>query len=375
MEIGSTSPRYQEFGLLYPDSIGLQKALCKYFTVIVKLCKQAILFIRKPFFSQLSSSILKPFTSEFSSFSADLMRLATAIRGEISLASLQVQKDEFEANATFRAVTSRFSTKEMQRNKERKNKKIKFKLLDACSTYNHQIAWKQAKKLGRTGWIFEQDMYKQWRHEQQLSSTLWCTGILGSGKTVLAANVVEDVTSIPAATVGYFFCRHDEAESLKARTIIGSIARQLLSPLKLDLIDRVTPENLGFLDTAQVLDYVEEVIPSDQQSYVILDGLDECEESEVMLLMECLKRMLTFKHVFHLYCSSRPNLPYQVSALLHPQWKVLMPEAGKEIVDYINSDLQQRLETGALSLGDPSIIIAIQDTLSKGAQGMSVTLN
>ena len=67
-------------------------------------------------------------------------------------------------------------------------------------------------------------MYKQWRQEQQHSSTLWCTGILGSGKTVLAANVVEDVMSVAAATVSYF-CKYDEAESLKTRTIIGSIAR------------------------------------------------------------------------------------------------------------------------------------------------------
>ena len=145
MDIGSSSPRYQEFGLLYPSSKRLQTALCKYFTVIVKLCKQAVLFIRRPLFSQISSSILKPFASEFDGFRTDLKRLAIAIRDEVFLAS---EQDKKEANATLHAVTSTFSTKELQKYRERKNEKAMFKLLDACSTYDYQIAWKQAKKKG-----------------------------------------------------------------------------------------------------------------------------------------------------------------------------------------------------------------------------------
>ena len=68
--------------------------------------------------------------------------------------------------------------------------------------------------------------------------------VLGSGKTILSANVVENLMlTTPAAVISYFFCKHDEAGSLKARTIIGSIARQLFSCVNLEVIDWVDPIN------------------------------------------------------------------------------------------------------------------------------------
>ena len=98
MKIGSTCPRHQEFGLLYPNSMRLQGLLFQYHTVIVNLCKRAVLFIKKPFFSQLPS-MLK--ASEFGRFSSDLERLATFIHEEVSLASKQLQNDEAEKILVF----------------------------------------------------------------------------------------------------------------------------------------------------------------------------------------------------------------------------------------------------------------------------------
>ena len=82
--------------------------------MVVKLCQQAVLFIRKPFFSQLSSSVLKPFQSEFGHFENDLARLATTIREEASLASKQAQSDEIKENSRFRALAAKFWDKAAQ---------------------------------------------------------------------------------------------------------------------------------------------------------------------------------------------------------------------------------------------------------------------
>jgi hypothetical protein len=376
MNIGRTCPRYQDFGFLYPKSTGLQKALCEYFVVVVELCKQAVLFIRKPFFSQLSSSVLKPFQPEFGHFENDLGKLANTIREEASLASKQAQSNEIEENSRFRALAVKFSDKvaqELQEARRLKSRKAKSQFLNACSTYNHQTAWKQARKAGTTSWIYNKEEYKQWVQEPA-SSTLWCTGILGSGKTVLSANVVENlILTAPAAVVSYFFCKHDEAESLQARTIIGSIARQLFSCVKLEVADSVDTINTSFLDTDQVLEYLRKLLPSDLQKYfIIIDGLDECNEKELKLLIEHLKELLASRHIFHIYCSSRPDVYRWVPALLRPQWNVSMSEACSEIAQYIESELEERLEAGSLCLGDPTIVLIIQDALMKGSQGMSV---
>ena len=49
-----------------------------------------------------------------------------------------------------------------------------------------------------------------------------------------------------------------------------------------------------------------------------------------------------------------------------------MSQARSEIAEYIESALEERLESGSLCLGDPAIILIIQDALVKGSQGMLV---
>ncbi|MCJ1428875.1 hypothetical protein MMC29_006786 [Sticta canariensis] len=299
MRIGLTCPRYQDFGLLYPKSTRLQSALCDYFVVIVCLCKEAVLFLKKPFWSQLSSSMLKPFESEFGKFQQDLKSLASAIREEVSLASNQEQQNEVQEMSRFRKNFADTSSQELQEVRTWRRRKAELRLLNACSTYNHENAWKQARKRGNTNWICHDDGYKQWK-QGTASSTLWCTGKLGSGKTVLTANVVEDLKINTAAAVAYFFCRHHEAESLKTRTIIGSIARQIFDDIKSDIANEI-PEMkpATMIDTDQILDFLQELLPSNSHKYIIVvDGLDECEETEIRLLLQCLKQLLLPKTVF-----------------------------------------------------------------------------
>ena len=47
MQIGRTCPRVAEFGTLYITSTRLQRVLCEYYAVVVKLCKSAVEFSRK----------------------------------------------------------------------------------------------------------------------------------------------------------------------------------------------------------------------------------------------------------------------------------------------------------------------------------------
>ena len=255
--------------------------------------------------------------------------------------------------------------------KKRKCEKVKARLLNACSTYNYQTAWKQARKKGSTKWIFEKNEYKAWQSEQNHSSALWCTGILGSGKTVLCASIVDDIIlAYPTAVVGYFFCRYDEAESLKARTILGSIARQLLVGVKLDLSDTPNLADLEFLDRSQILDLADKLLPSDQQYFVLVDGVDECDEEESVFLLQDLKRLLPYKRSLHLYCSSRPDTLQRVLVHFQPLHKLSMPDGNHEIAEYIEAELETRLESERLCLGESGIILIIRDALVKGAQGM-----
>ncbi|MCJ1463906.1 hypothetical protein MMC07_002515 [Pseudocyphellaria aurata] len=373
MRIGRSCPRYQDFGLLYPRSTRLQGALCEYFIVIVRLCKQAVLFLNKPFWSQLSSSIFKPFESVFGTFQQDLENLASNIRGEASLASYQAQQNEAKETSDFRAFFSDASAREVEEARTYKRRKAEARFLNACSTFDHEKYWKQARKLGSTPWICNDESYKQWKLEKS-PSALWCTGILGSGKTVLSANVVEDLKITTQAAVTYFFCRYDEANSMETRTILGSIARQIFEQIKLDGVDAEVYMRSDSLDTDQILDYLWKLLPSNSpRCFVIIDGLDECKENERRLLLECLKRLQMSKHAVQIYCSSRPDMFPWARTLLEPKWVVSMSPANDNIIgEYIEDTLMNHLDSGLLSIGDSRIILKIRDALLNNAHGMFI---
>lgn len=376
MSVGRSCPRYQEFASLYPRSTQLQNALCQYFVVVVELCKASVLFISKPFFAQLSTTILKPFQSEFGHFEGALSKLANAIREEASLASTQQLSIEAKDNSNFRTFMGKFSNSVSQDLREAKafrSQRMKVQFLDACSTYNHQTGWKRARRAGTSSWIYDKQEFCQWAQGPS-SSVLWCTGILGSGKTVLTAGVVEyAMTRYPNAFVSYFFCNYDDAESLKGRTIIGAVARQFLSYIKPEEFGCIEMGNTAVLEIDQVIEHLRMIIPSEQQDYfIILDGLDECSEMEMRSLFGYLERLLASMHRVRLFCASRPNWDRRLCGSIRPQHIVSMPQGNLEIAQYIESALEERLESGSLCLGDPTIILAIRDALLKGSQGMSV---
>ncbi|ETI24164.1 hypothetical protein G647_03533 [Cladophialophora carrionii CBS 160.54] len=372
MRVGRGCPRYQEYGLLYPKSSRLQRVLCEYFCTIVILCRKAVLFIRKPLVAQLSSAILNPFRTEFGPYESQLSDLAASIREEASLASHHEQSNEAKEASSFRtAISSIIAPQELREARKMKSQKRKLQILHACSAYNHQAAWKRARKAGTSARIVDQAVYTQWAEEPS-PNVLWCIGKLGSGKTVCTASLVQEtIIRYPDAPVAYFFCSHDDAESLNARTILGSLVRQLLSFLDQETFDTIAVPDPSTFDEDDMTTHLLTLLSgSARQFFVLIDGLDECTEGELGKLLESLHRMLRSRHCFHLFCSSRPDLHPKYRSILQHQYKVSLSDENPEIAQYIETALRDRLEAGSLSIGDPSIIFSIRDALLKGSQGM-----
>jgi ankyrin repeat domain-containing protein 50 len=371
MRIGQSCPRYREYGLLYPKHVRLQHGLCDYFCTIINLCKKAVLFIRKPFVAQLSSAILNPFRTDFGPLETKLSAYADTIREEASLASQQELSVETREASSFRSFFSGKTAHELQQAKMLRSQGNKFRFLDACATYNHQMAWKRARKAGTSRWLTDTPEYKQWAHASS-SDVFWCIGKLGSGKTVCAASLVEQTIVVyPNALVAYFFCAHDDAESLKARVIVGSITRQLLNSTGADAFDSLHQDDFGAYTEEEIVAILLHLLSScTQQCFVFVDGLDECDERELNLLLGALKTLLQSTNAFHVFCSSRPDIYLKHQAALRAGYKVSLPEENPDIGEYIDAALEDRLEAGILTLGDPSIILAVRNALLKGSQGM-----
>ncbi|KAJ5060857.1 hypothetical protein J3E74DRAFT_450704, partial [Bipolaris maydis] len=324
MAIGRAAPRYQAMALLYPRSKKLQSHLAEYFILVVKLCHYLFKYEQKSsvrqFTSSLNDTLLK-------TLQTDLDKWANSIKEEVNL-------NEAQENSRSRAFTMEiFKSSTLQRRHE-----TKMRVLNFCSKFDHETAWKQIRKLGNSSFHTQSAEYQEWK-TGSLPGTIIFTGKLGSGKSVLLANIVDDLnltTGKDQSTVAYFFCKYDILGSLQTRTILGSLVRQLLSSIPdLGAIAKRYENSQGReFDIEELFEILFQGFTSRQKAYLVIDGLDECDFAQKEILIQAIQRI------------------------------------QETLKAFIETELGHCLSERKMTIGDPTLILEIQDALLNGSQGM-----
>ncbi|KAH7011275.1 hypothetical protein EDB80DRAFT_711484 [Ilyonectria destructans] len=361
MIVGRSAPRYERMALLYPRSKVLQSDLAEYFIVVVRLCHQMLKLTKKSILGQLVSF---PSDSDMKNYQSELDRWASSIREEANLLMGEEQSSRFKALSMFSESQS-----------HRRRLKAHARVLDCCSTYDYQTTWKQIRKIGNATLFNQTPEYQGWKVRAG-SRTLVCKGKLGSGKSVLLANIVDNLNLHVQSTehpVAYFFCRHDISESLKARTVIGSLARQLLRPvpdftMAEELIDKTT----SVVDSETILRMLQRALPSDFKASFVLDGLDECDDLQREILIEHLTKL---QDAFTLRICVSMRLEADDASrssleLFAEHSTIAIPNDNPDIAGFISAELERCIESRKLMIGNPALILEIEDALLQGAHGM-----
>ena len=378
MKVGLSAPRYEAMALLYPRSKKLQSHLSEYFIVVVRLCHHLLRYTQKSVLGKLAAPLGD---SEMMTYQSDLDSWANHIKEEVFFLSSQKAEEEARESKIFRGLSSKAAKYESYR----LILKTKLRILHLCSTFDHEKVWKRIRKAGNTTLFDQAAEYQHWK-SQTKSSVLIFTGKLGSGKSVLLANIVDDLNlgvqgtasgqSLPAVqriAVAYFFCRDDLPESLKARTIIGSLARQLLHqiPDLTGVMEYLQDLSLT-VDCEGILKVLRRALPSTFKAYFVLDGLDECDEAE---RKETVLQLLKVQEAFALrICISLRSEPNNTLALHREEFAtasiIAISDDNPDIMHFIDAELESCIKSGRLSIGNPALILEIQDALLRGSQGM-----
>ncbi|RYO84634.1 hypothetical protein DL766_005642 [Monosporascus sp. MC13-8B] len=230
--------------------------------------------------------------SDINAYQSELDRWANLIKEEVSL--LMGQNIE-EQSAYFKAWL-----KSSKSESNRQRLKAYVRVLDSCSTYDYQTTWKEIRKVGNATLFDRTPEYEDWKAQTD-SSTLICTGKLGSGKSVLLANIVDDLN---------------------------------LHVQNLTVVEEFIDETASVLAFERVFKILQRALPPDFKALEagIVPGLS----------LEQFAKHST----------------------------IAIPEDNPDIEGFISAELERRLESGKLIIGDPTLILEIQDTLLEGAQGM-----
>lgn len=397
MRIGRFCPVYDDFGSLYPGAVGLQTALCRFYVTIIRLCIKIIAGSQQSLWLQILSPIANPFEAEFKTFVSQLEQDGREVELQLVLASRQADKeaakllelDRQQNSSNWKSVLQyqKGANHERaeaavwrERQRAREEVKIRASIRDNLSPVDHEKPWKQnlRQRISNTAeWFAADSDFMAWRDSQK-TAVLWCSGNLGTGKSVLVSNIIAHLSreSTPTKIVMHFFCRYEDSESVKARNILGSICQQLLKTeiesAKGDKLDRLHADTCD-LDFTDVTTLISTRLDLQKTYYIILDGLDECESVERKLIAKALSGFAEVqKHGLKILCAGRPDTANSISFLLAPDYRFTLAskEIDADIAKYVDAVLDECLEDGRLKLGDPALILVISEALQRESQGM-----
>jgi len=365
----------REFSQHFPTSTELQLFLSEYLIRVVQLCQKVVIFSRKSTPALLAASLFSSFDAEFSHPQQELDQWGLLIEKKFtSLIAKSTLDSQLAVAKTGRSLTR------LVTNKSKQNLTIALqqKLIDRLSPEQNlfETTWRRERKRGNAPWVLNSAPYISWK-ANNAGSVLQVSGCLGSGKSVALANVAADL-SLENKSSAFFFCKNDDRRTLTARSVLGSIAQQLLlrniPQCRWIIFDKDQQLFLSPLTTEFVVEILQTLLPLNSAHWIVLDGLEHCPVEELQEIMDALANLGAVSGLEFSVCySTKPDSETVATAAsklgtgnsIH----LNNPERDGEIHDFIRMEVNRRNALRFQPL-NPEVESAIIDQLCAGAQGM-----
>ncbi|KAF7118130.1 hypothetical protein CNMCM5793_007523 [Aspergillus hiratsukae] len=142
------------------------------------------------------------------------------------------------------------------------------------------------RQEGTGKWLFKADKFLKWESEK---GVLFCPGIPGAGKTIVTSTVIDYLQrkyeSSSGVGIAFIFCNFNQQQNQKLDNILANILGQLVRGLSC-LPDALRSfytnhERMGMVPClSAILEMLRIVSGIYDHTYVIIDALDECSNSD-----------------------------------------------------------------------------------------------
>ncbi|KAL2692482.1 hypothetical protein Neosp_002892 [[Neocosmospora] mangrovei] len=243
-----------------------------------------------------------------------------------------------------------------------------------------EFATNRGLRKGLTGlWLTQGPEFEEWYRTP--GSKIWCSGIPGAGKSVLAAAIIDEClqrnVANPGAALAYFFCTYRDEKTQGSVSILSSLCSQLarqdenafrvLEEYHDELTsERQLPAEASAKKLAKVL---RTMCTFFDRVYVIVDGLDECGEHVKESVGTLAALLPSPDEALNLALLSRDEVP--IREIVGENFHNIEIEAHTEDIErYVATELEERIASGNLKLGNLSLKDVIMTRLVDGAKGM-----
>ena len=237
---------------------------------------------------------------------------------------------------------------EMQRLQEIQAQDKKQALLSQLTTIDFEavhadISSRRTEDTGQ--WLLESGEYISWR-DKGSSTVLWCPGLPGAGKTVLASLIIDSLRQpesgiklvAPANLrngVAAVYCSYRSSDSTS--NLLGSVFGQFLAPV----------ENVQSMNVSQIEDpkCMQSTLQAFKEHYeklfLVIDALDEC--SDVSNLLKQFRDIMEIGKSngldFHILITGRPSVSAEIERYLRPDGHLEIKSRDEDVRKYLQQSL------------------------------------
>ncbi|KAI0199405.1 hypothetical protein F4808DRAFT_216865 [Astrocystis sublimbata] len=359
LRLGQSCPLFTEYGSLYPNSKLLQQSVVTFFTSMIRCCTRVIDAIQVPW----HTDSLEAFEQEFQHHVNTSRIMSLGVKD-----SLITARAHFDAQVSleYRQMSKTIVTKVSLDRKQR--------LLDVFCSHRPEKLLKQnqRKRFADTAsWVVESTEFKSWMDTRD-ARLLWCSGKAGTGKSVIAASVIDHMVlekRNSGCDMSYIFVDSNDPQSLKAETIMRSLLRQRLPPAT-RLSDRIE-DKLRHLnengDLPQIALFLAGIMnASSRPSYIVIDGLDKCSTRTRGRLLRALS-WLTLNTTSKLFLSSKEEMVEEIQSHFPAIGRISMDNRAvkDDMAQYIYHKLNKEP-----TLGNSAAITEFTKEIIEGADGV-----
>lgn len=231
-----------------------------------------------------------------------------------------------------------------------------------------------AQRQDGTGlWFLNSPEFSKWIHG--LNQTLFCPGIPGAGKTIMAATTIDHLLrTLRSNTIGvaYIYCNYKAKANRNATSLLAAILKQLVQarPSIAEPVRRLynDPNRTSTRPSLEeILSALQSTLTNYSSVYIVVDALDECQEKDGTRSQLLAKlRDLQGKGDMRLMVTSRfiPDIENEFKLALKLEVRASDADVKRFVMD-------QKYRLPKCVQRDNELLRVVQDKIVEAADGMS----
>ncbi|KAF7345856.1 putative ankyrin repeat protein [Mycena venus] len=229
----------------------------------------------------------------------------------------------------------------------------------------------KARQPGTGEWLLQESLFKDWRAGE--IRALWCRGIPGPGKTVLASIAVDDLRTNPANNitgVAVLYLDHKiTAETHSPTNLLAAIWQQLvvttpISPRVSKLYQKHRAQGTS-LSLQEVYSVLHSAIQEFSRVFIVVDALDEYPEEERETL---LRHLWSLGPAVGLMLTSRPHI--NIHHVISNFKSVDVRAAEEDIRKYVEAQIEKSSRLSRHINNSSTLRELIEEKIVKRSDGM-----